>query len=73
MVSRKTEQMAQEICMMDRMSLMQRLRGMRCDFPIDFSDEYLNSISLERLQHIVLAAAVHEHLEASVEIQRQRS
>ncbi len=34
---------------------------MDCGFRIDFSDEYLKSMSLERLRHVVLAASLHAH------------
>jgi len=33
---------------------------MRCGFNIDFSDEYINSMNLERLRHVALAASMHD-------------
>jgi hypothetical protein len=45
---------------MTRDDLVDTLRRMQCGFPIDFTDEYLASVSVERLRHIVLAAAIHD-------------
>ena len=45
---------------MDRDELIRTLQGIRCPFKMDFTKEFLNSISLERLQHIVLAASLRE-------------
>ena len=56
----KLDALAARIAAMDRSSLVEMLRALNCDFSIDFTDEYLNSISLERLQHIVLAVSLHE-------------
>ena len=50
---------AKRIARMDRPGLIQLLRAMQCQFKIDFSDDYLETLSLERLQHIVLAASLH--------------
>jgi hypothetical protein len=33
---------------------------MRCPFNLDFTDEFLDSVSVERLRHIVLGACLHE-------------
>lgn len=48
------------IAAMGRPQLVALLRGMRCGFDIDFSDEYINSMDLERLRHIALAASMHD-------------
>ena len=48
------------IATMDRQELIQKLLGMQCGFPIDFSREFLESISLEQLRHIVLDATFYE-------------
>jgi hypothetical protein len=45
---------------MDREELILLLQGMRCTFPLDFTEEYLQSVSVERLRHIVLAVSVHQ-------------
>jgi hypothetical protein len=58
---RRAEKLVDKIAQMDRTSLVQELRQMRCDFKMDFSDDFLDTVSLERLQHIVLAAFLHDH------------
>jgi hypothetical protein len=45
---------------MNRAGLIQTLRNMHCEFALDFTDEFLDSISIERLRHIVIAASVHD-------------
>jgi len=45
---------------MKRPQLVSLLRGMRCGFDIDFSDDYINSMNLDRLRHIALAASMHD-------------
>lgn len=49
-----------KIAVMGRQELIQKLLAMRCGFPIDFSREFLESISLEHLRHIVLDATFYE-------------
>jgi hypothetical protein len=44
---------------MDRSQLVQTLRDLKCPFEVDFSDEFLQSISIERLRHILMAATLH--------------
>ena len=48
------------IASMKRSQLVALLRGMRCGFDIDFSDGYINSMSLDRLRHVALAASMHD-------------
>ena len=48
------------IASMKRSQLVTLLRRMRCGFDIDFSDEYINSMNLDRLRHIALAASMHD-------------
>jgi len=55
----RVDRLTSRIAQMDRPALVKALRGLRCDFEIDFTDEYLNSISLTRLRHIFLAAMMH--------------
>ncbi len=54
------ETLVNEIQSMDRDSLVRLLRTMQCDFSMDFTDDFLNSISVERLKHIALAASLHD-------------
>ncbi|MCP4374764.1 MAG: hypothetical protein GY794_01085 [bacterium] len=48
------------IASMKRPQLATLLRRMRCGFEIDFSDKYINSMSLDRLRHVALAASMHD-------------
>lgn len=57
---RRAEQLADRIVSLDRLSLIQMLRHMRCGFAMDFPDDYLNAVSIDRLRHIVLAASLHD-------------
>ena len=46
---------------MNRSKLITALRSIDCDFEMDFTDEYLRSISLDRLRHLLMAAKLHVH------------
>ena len=48
------------ITAMDRPELIQKLLGMKCEFPIDFSREFLEAMSVEHLRHVVLDASFYE-------------
>jgi hypothetical protein len=63
--SNRLEQLADMIVTMDRPGLVRTLRDLHCDFKMDFSDDFLNSMSIERLRHVVLAASLHDHNAAS--------
>jgi len=58
MTARQAEILADSIVTMDRPHLIRTLRGLNCSFHMDFSDSVLEEMDLERLQHIVLAAAL---------------
>lgn len=45
---------------MDRGQLVEKIHSIHCSFTLDFSDEYLEEISLENLRHIVMAASLQE-------------
>ncbi|MFA5553624.1 MAG: hypothetical protein WCZ89_00480 [Phycisphaerae bacterium] len=60
MVSRKDfEKTATAIASLDRNELTQRIKNFRGRFKLDFTDQYLNSLSTDRLKHILLAAETH--------------
>ena len=61
MQGQQVENMVNDIQAMDRVALIQLLRKLECDFAMDFTDEFLDSLSIERLRHIVLAASLHAH------------
>ena len=48
------------IASMKRSQLVTLLRRMQCGFDIDFSDDYIKSMNIERLRHIALAASMHD-------------
>lgn len=54
------ESLITKIASMDREELIFTLRGMQCTFPMDFTEEFLREVSVERLRHIVLAAGAHQ-------------
>ena len=60
MESGRTDSLAAKLATMDREGLICILRTMRCTFPLDFTEEFLQTVGVERLRHIVLAAAVRE-------------
>lgn len=64
MQSRQVESLVNELQSMDRDGLKGLLRNMKCDFAIDFTDEFLDSVSIERLRHITLAASLHDNRRA---------
>ena len=58
MTSSKRDDIAARLAGMSRSQLIRTVRRLNCPFTLDFADEYLQSISLERLRHIVLAACL---------------
>jgi len=57
------DQLTRNLAAMDRPALIKMLRSLCCQFELDFSDEYLNSLPLERLRHITLAVGLRAHNE----------
>ena len=55
----EAEDLACRISAMGREELITLLKSMRCSFVLDFTEEYLASLPLDRLRHVVLAAALH--------------
>jgi len=51
--------MAISIAALGRNDLKRRIKGFRGRFKLDFSDAYLDNISIERLRHILLAALIN--------------
>ena len=59
MTSRKHfEQTATSIASLGRNELKKRIKGFKGRFKLDFNEDYLNSISVDRLRHILLAALI---------------
>ena len=57
---KNVEYLAEKIAVMGRDGLVEILRALDCSFSIDFTDEYLKNLSLDRLRHLVLAACLHD-------------
>jgi hypothetical protein len=53
------EDLAVTVAHLDRDSLVLMLQRMECTFPMDFTDEFLRTVNVERLRHIVLSASLH--------------
>jgi hypothetical protein len=53
------EQTATSIAALNRNELKRRIRNFRGRFKLDFTEDYLSKLSVERLRHILLAALVN--------------
>ena len=53
------EDLAKAVAEMDREGLIGLLKRMPCTFKLDFTEECLRSMSLDKLRHIVLSASLH--------------
>jgi len=53
------DELTRKLAAMDRDELIVYLRGLDCNFDLDFTESFLASVSIERLQHIALAASLH--------------
>ena len=59
MVSRNNfEQAANSVAALDRNQLKFHIKHFRGRFKLDFSEDYLNSLTVDRLRHILLAALI---------------
>lgn len=50
---------ATSIAALDREELKRRIRSFKGRFKLDFTEDYLNRLSVERLRHILLAALIN--------------
>jgi hypothetical protein len=53
------ERSATSIAALSRAQLKHRIKNFRGRFKLDFTDDYLDAISLDRLRHILLAALIN--------------
>jgi hypothetical protein len=53
------EQTATSIAALGRHELKRRIRNFKGRFRLDFTDDYLNKLSVDRLRHILLAASIN--------------
>jgi hypothetical protein len=52
------EQTATSIAALDRDELKRRIRNFKGRFKLDFTEDYLDKLNVDRLRHILLAAHV---------------
>ncbi|MGD0078597.1 MAG: hypothetical protein ABR969_10960 [Sedimentisphaerales bacterium] len=52
------EQTATSIAALDRAELKKRIRNFKGRFKLDFTEDYLDKLNVDRLRHILLAAHV---------------
>jgi len=57
--ARYVERQVTSIAALGRDELKKRIRNFRGRFKLDFTDDYLNKISVDRLRHILLAALIN--------------
>lgn len=50
---------ATSLAALGRDELKRRIKGFRGRFRLDFSEDYLNALSVDRLRHILLAALIN--------------
>ena len=53
------EQTTTSIASLGRDELKRRIRNFRGRFRLDFTENYLNNLSIDRLRHILLAALIN--------------
>jgi len=53
------EQTSTSIAVLGRAELKRRIKRFRGRFKLDFTEDYLNSLSVDRLRHILLAALMN--------------
>ena len=53
------ERQVTSVAALGRDELTRRIRNFRGRFKLDFTEDYLNKISVDRLRHILLAALIN--------------
>jgi len=53
--SHQIDDLIQLVAALDRDALLEQFHNYRANFPIDFTDDFLNSMPLDRLRHIFVA------------------
>ena len=53
------ERTATSVSSLGRDELKRRIRNFRGRFKLDFTEDYLNGLSIDRLRHILLAAMIN--------------
>ncbi len=68
------DQVEELICLvsaLDRNALVNQFQNYRASFPVDFTDEFLNSQSIDRLRHIFLAVCLQSQRLPEVQYQAE--
>jgi len=58
----QAHQLEELICLvavLDRPTLIRHIRNYRASFPVDFTDDFLETSSIERVRHIFVALCMH--------------
>jgi len=58
--SDQLEELVHLISGMGRKAIIEQLRNYRASFPVDFTPQYLEQQSLDRLQHLLLALCLQQ-------------
>ncbi|MHC4122280.1 MAG: hypothetical protein ACYSSI_01800 [Planctomycetota bacterium] len=53
------EQTATSIASLERPELKRRIKNFKGRFRLDFTEDYLNTVAVDRLRHILLAAYIN--------------
>lgn len=53
------------IASMNRNELVEFLSHLNCSFTMDFSQDFLESLTEDKLRHIVMAASLHDNSHAA--------
>ncbi len=59
MTAKQFETEATMIASLDRMELERRIKKFRGTFKMDFTEDYLNQSSVDRLRHILMSALLY--------------
>jgi len=57
-LARSLEQTASSLNSLNKSELKRRLTNFKGSFKLDFTEEYLDSLSVDKLRHILLAAVM---------------
>ena len=60
-VSHRLDNLTVSVASLGKNQVRARLKGFRGRFKMDFTEDYLNKLSLDRLRHILLAAMLTKH------------
>lgn len=57
--AQQIEELISLVGAMEKATLIERIRAFRAPFPVDFTREFLETQSLDRLRHLYLALCLH--------------